>query len=63
MGRISLQIKATLENIAGLKITAEADWNFKVKCTNCQTENENIIYFNLADRVELQNSRATATFV
>ena len=63
MGRISLQIKAQLENIAGIKIPADAEWNFKVKCTNCQTENENIIYFDLLTKVELQNSRAVASFV
>ena len=35
MGRIDLQIKANLRNIAAIKQTEEQDWHFKIKCTNC----------------------------
>ena len=35
MGKIDLQIQAQLENIAAIKQTADADWHFKIKCTNC----------------------------
>eukprot|EP00806_Schmidingerella_arcuata_P003851 Macronucleus_4492.p1 GENE.Macronucleus_4492~~Macronucleus_4492.p1 ORF type:complete len:168 (+),score=33.81 Macronucleus_4492:1-504(+) len=63
MGRLSLQIRATLENLAGIKITPDSDWNFKVKCTNCQELSDNVIYFNLVEKVEIQGSRGTASFI
>ena len=63
MGRIELQIKAQLENIAAIKQPEDADWHFKVKCTNCQSVSENIIYFNLVEKREIQGSRGTASFI
>ena len=63
MGRLNLQIKAQLENIAAIKAPAESDWHFKIKCTNCQHVNENVVYFNLVDKQEIQGSRGLATYI
>ena len=53
MGKVDLQIKATLENLAAIKQPEDADWHFKIKCTNCQFEFENVIYFNLVERQDI----------
>ena len=63
MGKIDLQIKCQFVNIAACKQPAEGDWHFKVKCTNCQTEMDNIIYFNLVERQDIQGSRGQASFI
>ena len=63
MGRISLQIKAQLENIAAIKALAESDWHFKIKCINCQEVNDNVQYFNLVEKKEIQGSRGLASYI
>ena len=63
MGRIDLQLKMTLENIAAVKQPAEADWRFKVKCTSCGEIGDNIIYFNLVEKQQIQGSRGTASYI
>ena len=52
-----------MENLAAIKIPAHADWHFKVKCINCQSINENVVYFNLTDKLELHGSRGLASYV
>ena len=63
MGKLDLQIKAQLENLRAIKQSEDADWHFKVKCINCQEVNENVIYFNLVDKLEIPGSRGTATYI
>ena len=46
-------MKAQLENIAAIKQPEEADWHFKVKCTNCQDVNEKVIFFNLVEKQDI----------
>ena len=58
-----MQIKANLRNIAAIKQTEEADWYFKIKCTNCQHVNDNVVYFNLVEKMDIQGSRGTANYI
>lgn len=63
MGKLDLQIKATLENLRAIKQSEDADWQFKVKCSNCQEVNENVIYFNLVEKAEIPGSRGSASYI
>ena len=63
MGRIDLQICAKLEGLASLHISPETDWHFKVKCTSCGEEHENMIYFNLVEKQAMEKSRGEAHFI
>ena len=62
MGRFNLQVKATLENVAAITKPAEADWHFKVKCSVCHLVNENIIYFNLVDKIQASGVQSGKSF-
>ena len=63
MVKLEVHICATLENINDLHLTDEDDWNFRVKCTNCDQDFENTIYFNLVDQLEIEGSRGKANFI
>ena len=47
--RLDVQIKAQLENVSQLHLELADDWYFKTKCTACNEEHENVIFFNLLD--------------
>ena len=63
MGLLELQICAQLDNVNKLYLPPGEDWHFKVKCTACNEENPNIIYFNLVQQSEIEGSRGTANYV
>ena len=50
MVKLEIQICATLENLTDLHLAESDDWHFKVKCTNCNEEFENVIYFNFVEK-------------
>lgn len=49
MGKLEVQICATLENLTNLHLTESDNWHFKTKCTQCHEEESNVIYFNLVE--------------
>ena len=46
-----------------LHLSESDDWHFKVKCTNCNEEFENVIYFNFVEKQKIEGSRGEANFV
>ena len=63
MGKLEVQISATLENITNLHLLESDDWNFKIRCTKCNEEAENVIYFNLVEKEKIEGSRGEANFI
>ena len=62
MGILELQFCATLENLTSLQLPPSDDWHFRLKCTNCQEEHPNLIYFNLIEIKDLEDSKAKANY-
>ena len=63
MVKLEVQVNATLENLSNLHLTEEDDWHFKVKCTQCGEEAENVIYFNLVEKHKIEGSKGEAHFI
>ncbi|CAO2590729.1 CXXC motif containing zinc binding protein [Lemmus lemmus] len=64
MGKITLQLKATLENVTNLRPVGEDfRWYLKVKCGNCGEISENLQYIQLIDSVALKGGRGSASRV
>ena len=63
MVKLDVQVKATLENVQNLRLEEQDDWHFKIKCTACNEEAENIIYFNLVEKAKIEGSRGEANFI
>ncbi|XP_025062447.1 UPF0587 protein C1orf123 homolog isoform X4 [Alligator sinensis] len=64
MGKIGLQLKATLENITGLRPVGEDfRWYLKLKCGNCGEVSEKWQYLRLMDSAPLKGGRGSATMV
>ncbi|XP_054067298.1 CXXC motif containing zinc binding protein isoform X1 [Rissa tridactyla] len=64
MGRIGLQLRATLENITGLRAAGEDfRWYLKLKCGNCGEVSEKWQYLRLMDSAPLKGGRGSATMV
>ncbi|XP_074732120.1 CXXC motif containing zinc binding protein isoform X1 [Strix uralensis] len=64
MGRIGLQLRATLENITRLRAEGEDfRWYLKLKCGNCGEISEKWQYLRLMDSAPLKGGRGSATMV
>jgi hypothetical protein len=63
MGKLSLQLKCTLENLKDLYLPLDAEWNFKTKCSNCQEESEKVQSFIPAQVQDMPGSRGEANYV
>ncbi|XP_027462049.1 CXXC motif containing zinc binding protein-like isoform X2 [Zalophus californianus] len=64
MGKIALQLKATLENVTNLRPLGEDfRWYLKVKCGNCGEISEKWQYIRLMDSVALKGGRGSASMV
>ncbi|XP_009285657.1 PREDICTED: UPF0587 protein C1orf123 homolog isoform X1 [Aptenodytes forsteri] len=64
MGRIGLQLRATLENITRLRAEGEDfRWYLKLKCGNCSEVSEKWQYLRLMDSAPLKGGRGSATMV
>uniref|UniRef100_A0ACB8FME8 Uncharacterized protein n=1 Tax=Sphaerodactylus townsendi TaxID=933632 RepID=A0ACB8FME8_9SAUR len=64
MGKIGLQLKATLENITNLRPVGEDfRWYLKMKCGNCAEVSEKWQYLRLMDSHPLKGGRGSATMV
>uniref|UniRef100_A0A8B9WFX2 CXXC motif containing zinc binding protein n=1 Tax=Bos mutus grunniens TaxID=30521 RepID=A0A8B9WFX2_BOSMU len=64
MGKIALQLKATLENVTNLRPVGEDfRWYLKMKCGNCGEISEKWQYIRLMDSVALKGGRGSASMV
>uniref|UniRef100_A0A8P0TK39 CXXC motif containing zinc binding protein n=1 Tax=Canis lupus familiaris TaxID=9615 RepID=A0A8P0TK39_CANLF len=64
MGKIALQLKATLENVTNLRPLGEDfRWYLKMKCGNCGEISEKWQYIRLMDTVALKGGRGSASMV
>ncbi|XP_054714998.1 CXXC motif containing zinc binding protein-like [Uloborus diversus] len=64
MGKLGLQIKATLENITDLEAyDSDFRWYLKWKCMNCGEQSEKWQYITLAETCPLKGGRGEANFV
>uniref|UniRef100_A0A8C3F6D5 CXXC motif containing zinc binding protein n=1 Tax=Chrysemys picta bellii TaxID=8478 RepID=A0A8C3F6D5_CHRPI len=64
MGKIGLQLKATLENVTNLRPVGEDfRWYLKMKCGNCGEISEKWQYLRLMDSAPLKGGRGSATMV
>ncbi|XP_058698700.1 CXXC motif containing zinc binding protein isoform X3 [Poecile atricapillus] len=64
MGRIGLQLRATLENITRLRAEGQDfRWYLKLKCGNCGEVSEKWQYLRLMDSAPLKGGRGSATMV
>ncbi|XP_003921594.1 CXXC motif containing zinc binding protein isoform X1 [Saimiri boliviensis] len=64
MGKIALQLKATLENITNLRPVGEDfRWYLKMKCGNCGEISDKWQYIRLMDSVALKGGRGSASMV
>ncbi|KGL92932.1 UPF0587 protein C1orf123, partial [Charadrius vociferus] len=62
--KIGLQLRATLENITGLRAAGEDfRWYLKLKCGNCGEVSEKWQYLRLMDSAPLKGGRGSATMV
>ncbi|XP_025722421.2 CXXC motif containing zinc binding protein-like isoform X2 [Callorhinus ursinus] len=62
MGKIALQLKATLENVTNLRPLGEDfRWYLKMKCGNCGEISEKWQYIRLMDSVALKGGRGSAS--
>ncbi len=62
MGLLDLQFCATLENLTHLKLPEHENWHFKIKCSNCNEEHQNLIYFNLQEMKDIEESKSKAHY-
>ena len=64
MGKIALEICATLENVAEIK-TMDDDfrWYLKLTCTNCGEQSPSWQYVCLSESVETKGGRGSASMV
>eukprot|EP00347_Sterkiella_histriomuscorum_P007398 403349077 len=62
MGIFEVQFKAQLENISNLQLPPSEDWHFNVKCTHCNEQHPNTIYFNLQEIKDIADSRSRANY-
>ncbi|XP_059996033.1 LOW QUALITY PROTEIN: CXXC motif containing zinc binding protein [Lagenorhynchus albirostris] len=64
MGKIALQLKATMENVTNLRPVGEDfRWYLKMKCGNCGEISEKWQYIRLMDNVALKGGRGSASMV
>ena len=63
MVKLEVQVCATLENLTDLRLNEDDDWNFKMKCTNCNEEYENVMFFNLVEKSKIEGSKGEANFI
>ncbi|KAL8178649.1 UNVERIFIED_CONTAM: hypothetical protein K2H54_054632 [Gekko kuhli] len=64
MGKIGLQLKATLENITNVRPVGEDfRWYLKLKCGTCGEVSEKWQYLRLMDNHPLKGGRGSATMV
>ena len=63
MVKLEVQICATLENLTMLSLGAGDDWHFKTKCTHCNENAENVIYFNCVEKTKIEGSKGEANFI
>ncbi|XP_005607101.1 CXXC motif containing zinc binding protein isoform X1 [Equus caballus] len=64
MGKIALQLKATLENVTHLRPVGEDfRWYLKMKCGNCGEISDKWQYIRLMDNVALKGGRGSASMV
>ena len=63
MVKLEVQVCATLENLSNLRLNEDDEWNFKVKCSQCNEEFPNVIYFNLVEKQSIEGSKGEASFV
>ncbi|CDW71123.1 UNKNOWN [Stylonychia lemnae] len=62
MGILEIQFFATLENLQDLTLPLSEDWHFVVKCTHCNEQHPNTIYFNLQEIKDIENARGKANY-
>eukprot|EP00741_Cyanophora_paradoxa_P007831 tig00001215_g7577.t1 len=62
MPKLLISWAADVEGLSEIKITPDARYYVKLKCTNCGEESKEV-YFNAQDKVELSTGRGDATFV
>ncbi|CAD5113383.1 DgyrCDS2556 [Dimorphilus gyrociliatus] len=64
MGKISLELKARLENVTNFKADGEDfRWYLKLKCLNCGEETPDFVYLTLTENQPLKGGRGHASLV
>ncbi|XP_065192237.1 CXXC motif containing zinc binding protein-like [Sycon ciliatum] len=64
MVKISLQMKANLQNVTDMKASGDDfRWYFKVKCLSCGEVSENFIYICGLERSAMPGSRGDANLI
>lgn len=64
MGKISLELKARLENVTNLKaVDEDFRWYLKLKCLNCGEETPDFVYLTLTESQPLKGGRGHASLV
>ena len=63
MVRLEVQICARLENLTNLHLKEADDWHFRTKCTHCNAEAENVIYFDFLELHDIEGSRGKAHYI
>lgn len=57
MVKLTLQIKATLENLKNLTLPTSAEWHFKIECGTCHEQSPNPVWFVPDQIQDMQNSK------
>ena len=63
MVKLDIQIKCQLENITNLRKDEDDDWHFRTKCTQCNEESNDLIYFNMVEKSKIEGSRGEAHYI
>ena len=63
MVKLDIQVKATLENVNDLRKDEDDEWHFKTKCTQCNEESSDFIYFNMVEKSKIEGSRGEANYI
>src|SRR5437868_6407542 len=64
MGKIRLEMKATLENVAEVKPSSDSfGWNVKFRCTSCGEMGDKFNRLEVSDKTAIPGSRGEANLV
>lgn len=64
MGKVRLEMKATLENVAEVKPSSDSfGWNVKFRCTSCGEMGDNFNRLEVSDKTAIPGSRGEANLV
>ena len=63
MVKLTLQIRAALENIKNLSLPTSAEWHFKTECGNCHEMSPNTIFFVPDQIQDMTGSKGTCNYM